>query len=839
MRQLYTYLLVVILMTVCSHKCFSFELRHKVCFQYSKVKTEVKTIQGETFTSVDYDGFVKSDDIGDAKLPFEVLEFEVPSNSHSFSISSTVGIERDIPLMHAVEVSQEPVLSSGSITEQKLIVSYASLSFPDAYAKIVQDGYYNGDIHMLYVAVYPFKYDALSGKLTFIESIEFTINDSFGIQPMSLDVQHFKSSIRPLQNTDTGSCAPLNSAIDNYALTPLVGNGLPAYEYAVITSRKLARAFDKIIGLKKQKGLDAGVVCIEDILADTAFDEGDTISHIKDDAGKLRAYLMASRRVRKGDMFVLLGGNKDIVPVRLAYDSTYWTNKAYKIFYGPDGNKSDKKHPYSYKLPTDWYYSDLNGNWDGNRNGRYGEENEKNVMDFIPDIYVGRICCKNEAEVYNYEYKLLKYEMNPGNGDFSYLRNLLSLHADDMQADNEAGISADRMKPIIENKTIFEESPSYDDERPIAPYASDIINEINKTNYGFINLHAHGGVVASTVKSQGCNIDGRYCIVSQQKVPRNYSWARDEEVHGLDKLTNFNFPAIGYSMGCDLMPFDNMLVNVHSGYLKESEIEITIPEEYYNFGDSFTIGGHYGGPIFIGNTRFGLIPYSFYQELNFLSKLLNDGCLGRVRAKTQSSFTSDHHCRLTNNLLGCPELKMWIKTPRFVEYSEGNLVGNNSKMVICDADIKASIIDLERGIVRVCNGSISNEIQTLYVPGQNFVVTLTGDYRIPKRMPLHIDNILIKADGYYFVSDIKANRGGDNARIKFNNAKVSFDAQGDIDIKQPLIVDKGSDVTFVATGTSTFGTIEIKNGSKLTIDSNGYRLEGECLCELGSELIIK
>ena len=156
MRQLYTYLLVVILMTVCSHKCFSFELRHKVCFQYSKVKTEVKTIQGETFTSVDYDGFVKSDDIGDAKLPFEVLEFEVPSNSHSFSISSTVGIERDIPLMHAVEVSQEPVLSSGSITEQKLIVSYASLSFPDAYAKIVQDGYYNGDIHMLYVAVYPF-----------------------------------------------------------------------------------------------------------------------------------------------------------------------------------------------------------------------------------------------------------------------------------------------------------------------------------------------------------------------------------------------------------------------------------------------------------------------------------------------------------------------------------------------------------------------------------------------------------------------------------------------------------------------------------------------------------
>ena len=44
--------------------------------------------------------------------------------------------------------------------------------------------------------------------------------------------------------------------------------------------------------------------------------------------------------------------------------------------------------------------------------------------------------------------------------------------------------------------------------------------------------------------------------------------------------------------------------------------------------------------------------------------------------------------------------------------------------------------------------------------------------------------------------------------------------------------------TFSKAG-STFSQIEIRNGSQLTIDFNGYSLEGESIYELDSELIIK
>lgn len=69
-----------------------------------------------------------------------------------------------------------------------------------------------------------------------------------------------------------------------------------------------------------------------------------------------------------GIVYVTIFGDADQVPVRLAYV--------------PDGQDT--------YTATDLYYSDLDGTWDDNHDGLYGDQRYDNV-DGIPDVYVGRL----------------------------------------------------------------------------------------------------------------------------------------------------------------------------------------------------------------------------------------------------------------------------------------------------------------------------------------------------------------------------------------------------------------------------------------------------------------
>lgn len=72
-------------------------------------------------------------------------------------------------------------------------------------------------------------------------------------------------------------------------------------------------------------------------------------------------------------------------------------------------------------LKTDQYYADLydeNGayaNWDGNGNGLVGEIQRWNpinadMIEGVPEVYVGRIPASNKEELINYIYKVIRYE---------------------------------------------------------------------------------------------------------------------------------------------------------------------------------------------------------------------------------------------------------------------------------------------------------------------------------------------------------------------------------------------------------------------------------------------
>ncbi len=104
-----------------------------------------------------------------------------------------------------------------------------------------------------------------------------------------------------------------------------------------------------------------------------------------------------------GTTHVLLGGDVEIVPCRRPWvDATEY-------------------HPILLdSIPADLYYSDLDGTWDADSDGLYGEPEDS--CDMYPDVFVGRVPATSAAAVDLFVSKFIAYTADP---DAPYLRNVL------------------------------------------------------------------------------------------------------------------------------------------------------------------------------------------------------------------------------------------------------------------------------------------------------------------------------------------------------------------------------------------------------------------------------
>jgi len=120
----------------------------------------------------------------------------------------------------------------------------------------------------------------------------------------------------------------------------------------------------------------------------------------RDDAEKVK-YFIKNAIEQWGIKYVLLVGGEKKLPVRYAY-------------------VIDHIGPYTEGgYISDLYYVDIydaNGNfssWDTNNNGYYGEytrEGMYDTVDLYPDAYIGRLACRNVAEVRIMVKKIIEYE---------------------------------------------------------------------------------------------------------------------------------------------------------------------------------------------------------------------------------------------------------------------------------------------------------------------------------------------------------------------------------------------------------------------------------------------
>ena len=156
------------------------------------------------------------------------------------------------------------------------------------------------------------------------------------------------------------------------------------YDYVIITTDKLADSLTNFTEWKESLGYSIKIVTISWI---------ESNYNGKDIQEKIRNFLI-DKYEEWGIDYVLIVGSRDKIPMR----------DCYPLY---------NHHENDYMVPTDYYYADLNGNWDADKDGYYGEITQ-DKPDFYPEIYVGRIPSDDAEKVKSICQHIINFEKSNG-----------------------------------------------------------------------------------------------------------------------------------------------------------------------------------------------------------------------------------------------------------------------------------------------------------------------------------------------------------------------------------------------------------------------------------------
>jgi len=184
--------------------------------------------------------------------------------------------------------------------------------------------------------------------------------------------------------------ASLDKAGDAFLPAPRPSLDGSAVRYLIVTRQALAGEFQRLAEHRTDQGLPALVVTLEWIEANyrAGADLQQTLRFFLKDA-----YAMW------GTEFLLIGGDTDVVPTRFVRSHFY-----------PYGGHTD--------IPTDLYYSGLDGTWAADGDGWFGEPyvnlaNPGDAADFASDLTVGRAPVTSVNGAAQFVDKVIAYEQTP------------------------------------------------------------------------------------------------------------------------------------------------------------------------------------------------------------------------------------------------------------------------------------------------------------------------------------------------------------------------------------------------------------------------------------------
>ncbi|MFX0040937.1 MAG: C25 family cysteine peptidase [Promethearchaeota archaeon] len=415
--------------------------------------------------------------------------------------------------------------------------------------------------------------------------------------------------------------------------------------------------------------------------------------------------------------WVLLCGDatESLVPTRYVYnpDTIEYSGSEY------DGYDD-------YYKPTDFYYADLTDTWDKDGDGKWGESSKYNAhgkdeIDWIAEVYAGRLPACNARELETMVNKIINYEKNPSVGDWMNKMLLAGGISSYSPAEDETRLTTHIIQNYIPSNMNYthlcEYTSSYIPPDPKDPLYQNIF--VNNFNLGF-----------STVFFAGHG--------NPFRLIRNPS--EDEAYTNSDAnvCNNLNMASLIYAFACTTSPFDKNDNNLGEILIKRN-----------NSGVIGYIGGMRITWYFEHDTKLEklnrgnakLFWREFFEEKNFQQgKALYNSKIAYMNSdyfdNPSVSMRLEYERKnvLTYCLLGDPELDVYTNKPVVVsnpfpgEIFEGqNLsitIKNTHNEFIPNARLSITSNDgLYRSLYTDSSGQCNFIIPALEKKDYNFIIT--------------------------------------------------------------------------------------------------------------------
>lgn len=313
--------------------CFLLTLYAQVSYNVSFNKSELEygvelAKDGENYQILTIENLGYTQQVGAPKLPVMYVKLIIPAQQDVDEVEYTFSVSNKTNLTNKIYPTQHDIPTAINIEEPDFvkpdpIIYNSEKPWPEEVVEFIHSGYLDENNHIITLKVVPFQYYP---KLDEIEELnDFQINLSLKPNNKEIILPKFRS-IKTQEIWDN----VLNQIVDNkadisqYQYKPKLSNEFEPnvnqlkkptpcqfYEYTIITSNSLRNYFNDFVNYKKSKGINTGVVKTSSIYFEY---QGDYISNLFDNAGKIRQYLRDLYEV--GGTWVLLAGDFSVVPIR-------------------------------------------------------------------------------------------------------------------------------------------------------------------------------------------------------------------------------------------------------------------------------------------------------------------------------------------------------------------------------------------------------------------------------------------------------------------------------------------------------------------------------------------
>ena len=334
------------------------------------------------YQQINFDGCMQTAVAGNPSLPYQMVSLVLPQGAEAESIEVELSDFQEIEGSMSL-FPYQPSRTMNDRGQKDLVINeavYASKSvYPAENHGVVTTQYKNG-YGFAFTSFTPVQYIPSEGKVMYAKTATVRVNTKASKADHSANLwgtQEIKNTVKRLaQNPEM---------VESYQTR---GREVTAYDVLIITGSEFVSGYAEYCEYYNSIGMRNQIVTTDDIYA--------TMTGV-DNQEKIRNYIIQEYQ-NNGIMMVVLGGDVNIVPYR-GFFCQVQSSSLYE----------------SNDIPADLYYNGLDGTWNDNNDGRWGEPGEDDLM---PEIGVSRMSFKTATELQNMIHKTLSYQQNPVLGEF-------------------------------------------------------------------------------------------------------------------------------------------------------------------------------------------------------------------------------------------------------------------------------------------------------------------------------------------------------------------------------------------------------------------------------------